>query len=182
MRVWTRQHKSVLDELNAHGRYAAGRGGVYLDLGEHAPLVLEAYDWLSAHHPLRAQRPKDAEGLVWLSYEKSAAMLANGETVLLELEIPDERIAPVNIAKWGAILNFAYLPMDEADASRHRREMNALGLSDAQACISRFYPECKREIMASWERLFDPSVSLGNDSCYGTTWELRKEWLIAVEQ
>ena len=57
MRVWTRQHKSVLDELNAHGRYAAGRGGVYLDLGEHAPLVLEAYDWLSAHHPLRAQRP-----------------------------------------------------------------------------------------------------------------------------
>ena len=60
--------------------------------------------------------------------------------------------------------------------------MNALGLSDAQACISRFYPECKREIMASWERLFDPSVSLGNDSCYGTTWELRKEWLIAVEQ
>lgn len=94
MRVWTRQHKSVLDELTAHGRYAAGRGGVYLDLGEHAPLVLEAYDWLSAHHPLRAQRPKDAEGLVWLSYEKSAAMLANRETALLELEIPDERIAP----------------------------------------------------------------------------------------
>ena len=70
MRVWTRQHKSVLDELNAYGRYAAGRGGVYLDLGEHAPLVLEAYDWLSAHHPLRAQRMVRTQPVVGLQHER----------------------------------------------------------------------------------------------------------------
>ena len=181
MRVWSKQHKSVLEELNARGRYAARRSNVYADLGEHAPLVLAAYDWLNEHHPLRAQRPQDAEGLVWLSYEKSAAMLTDGQSVLLELEIPAERIAPVNIAKWGAILNYAYLPRDERDAACHRREMNALGLSDAQAYMSRFYPEYRRKIAESWTRLFDPSVTLGSEACYGTTWELRKEWLIAAE-
>lgn len=60
MRVWSKQHKSVLEELNARGRYAARRSNVYADLGEHAPLVLAAYDWLNEHHPLRAQRPQDA--------------------------------------------------------------------------------------------------------------------------
>jgi len=155
MRVWSKQHKSVLEELNARGRYAARRSNVYADLGEHAPLVLAAYDWLNEHHPLRAQRPQDAEGLVWLSYEKSAAMLTDGQSVLLELEIPAERIAPVNIAKWGAILNYAYLPRDERDAACHRREMNALGLSDAQAYMSRFYPEYRRKIAESWARLSD---------------------------
>lgn len=54
MRVWSKQHKSVLEELNTCGRYAARRSNVYADLGEHAPLVLAAYDWLNEHHPLRA--------------------------------------------------------------------------------------------------------------------------------
>ncbi len=43
-----------------------------------------------------------------------------------------------------------------------------------------FYPELKQEITDSWQRLFDPSVSAGNDSSYGTVWELRKEWLVQV--
>lgn len=181
MRVWTRQHRSVLEEISVRGRYAARRSGVYADLQEQAPLVLTVYDWLAEHHPLRAQRPVDAEGLVWLSYERSAAMLTDAQSVLLELEISEERIAPVNIAKWGAILNYAYLPRDEADALRHRREMDAQGLSDAQVCMSRFYPALRQEIVQSWDRLFDPAVSLGNGLCYGTTWELRKEWLIEAK-
>ncbi len=181
MRVWTRQHCSVLEELTAQGRYTARRSSVYADLQEQAPLVLTVYDWLARHHPLRAQRPEGAEGLIWLSYEKSAAMLTDAQTVLLELELPPERVAPVNIAKWGAILNYSYLPENEADARRHRGMMDARGLSDAQAYMSRFYPELRREITDSWDRLFDPAVSLGNDLCYGTTWELRKEWLIEAK-
>ena len=60
------------------------------------------------------------------------------------------------------------------------KKLNALGLSDAKVCMFHFYPELKQEITDSWQRLFDPSVSAGNDSCYGTVWELRKEWLVQV--
>lgn len=51
VRVWTKQHENVLRELETKGRYVARREYILADLGEHAPLVLEAYDWLVKHTP-----------------------------------------------------------------------------------------------------------------------------------
>lgn len=107
-------------------------------------------------------------------------MVPDEAGVLLELEIPPELVTPVNIAKWGMILNYTYIPAGEEDGRAHRKKLNTLGLSDAKVCMSHFYPELKQEITDSWQRLFDPSVSAGNDSSYGTVWELRKEWLVQV--
>ena len=57
VRVWTRQKKSVLEELRKTGRYTAKRKYIEMDLTEHAALVLEAYDWLGG-----AGRSRPAEG------------------------------------------------------------------------------------------------------------------------
>ena len=70
MRVWTRQHRSVLEELSARGRYAARRSGVYADLQEQAPLVLTVYDWLAEHHPLRAQRMVLGQPVIHRQHER----------------------------------------------------------------------------------------------------------------
>ena len=43
VRVWTKQHENVLRELETKGRYVARREYIQADLGEHAPLVLEAW-------------------------------------------------------------------------------------------------------------------------------------------
>ena len=56
VRVWTRQKKSVLEELRKTGRYTAKRKYIEMDLTEHAALVLEAYDWLVANGPDAAGR------------------------------------------------------------------------------------------------------------------------------
>ena len=61
MRFWTKQHPMVLKTLLETGRYTAGRKNLFADLQEHAPLMLEAYDWLSAHHPGLAAKPPEAE-------------------------------------------------------------------------------------------------------------------------
>lgn len=177
IRVWTKQHGSVLDELEATGRYTVRREYVEMDLQEHAPLVLEVYDWLARHGPDAANRPADVELPVWVSYACETAMRLSGGTVLLELELPAERVTPVNIAKWGAILNYSYLPADDADARRHRALLEQYGVSDAKAYMTQFYPELRREIVESWERLFDEGVRLGSDACYGNLWEIRKEWV-----
>ena len=42
------------------------------------------------------------------------------------------------------------------------------------------YPEIKRGIVESLKRLFDDSVTLGNEECYGIMWEVRKEWVVEV--
>ena len=105
VRVWTKQHENVLRELETKGRYVARREYIQADLGEHAPLVLEAYDWLVKHTPAAADRPADADYPVWVSLKSEATMLKSPGTVILELTLDPSRIVPVNIMKWGAVLD-----------------------------------------------------------------------------
>lgn len=181
-RVWTKQHIGVLNELTAYGRYVARGGHLYLDLQESARVVQEAYDWLADHHPKRQTKPPDAMYPIWLSYEKSATMLPGPRAVILELELESDLIEPIHVLKWGCILNNAYIPADRQDAERHRADMAAVGLSDAELFRSTQHPELKEKIADSWRRLFDAGVALGSPACYGTVWEIRVEWLIDVQK
>ena len=173
--VWTKQHRSVAETLRQTGRYTAKRAYVQADLQDCAPLVLTPYDWLAARIP---GRPADAEYPVWLSFQNDAVMLPDENSVVLALRMDPEKITRINIAKWGAILNYAYLPADPADSARHAALLRNCGVSDAKAVMTRFYPELRAEILSSWDRLFDDRVQLGNDFAYGITRELRQEWIV----
>lgn len=176
--VWTKQHRSVLETLRRTGRYTAKRAFIQADLQEYTPLVLTPYDWLASQLP--PPRPADAEYPVWLSFQNDAVMLPDETSVELELCVDPALITRINIAKWGAILNGAYLPADADDAARHTRQLRAQGVSDAKAVMTQFYPELRQEILDSWTRLFDDRVQLGNDYAYGTIWEVRQEWIVNV--
>lgn len=180
VKVWTKQHIKVLEEIEKTGVYRAKRAGISNDLEEHAPLVLETYDWLVKNSPNAADKPDDAEYPVWVSLSADTAMLADPNTVVMELEIEEKLITYINIAKWGAILNYSYIPSDAADARRHFELLEAYGVSDAKAYMTQFYPDIKREIVDSWKRLFDDSIKLGNDSAYGNIWEVRREWICQI--
>lgn len=180
IRVWTRQHKNVWKVLQETGRYTAKREYISMDLQEHAGIIFEAYDWLVKNGPDAAKRPQDVQYPVWVSFDEAATMLSGENGVILELLIEEGSITPVNIAKWGAILNYSYLPKDEADAKRHRELLQMYGTDDVRAVMTQFYPEIRREIKDSWKRLFDDSIKLGNDLKYGTIWEIRREWVTDV--
>lgn len=178
--VWTKQHKSVLEQLNSSGRYIAKREYIARDLQEHAGLVLEVYDWYVRKAALRYPKPADVCYPVWVSLDRESTMLQSDHAVILELEIDSASIMPVNIGKWGTILNYAYLPADERDARRHRQLLEEYGVDDATAFMTQFYPRIKREIVDSWDRLFDDTVIVNNRMEYGTVWELKKEWVSRV--
>lgn len=179
--VWTKQHKNVLKELESFGRYTAKEEYILKDLDEHAHLVLEVYDWLVKNSPNAYTKPDDAEYPIWLSLNKEATMLPSRDRVILELEIDSSLITMVNINKWGAILNYSYIPADEEDGKDHRSILTQYGVSsDTKAYMSSFYPQIKRKIIDSWSRLFDDSIILGNDNKYGIIWEVRKEWISQI--
>lgn len=180
MRYWTKQHESVYKTLIDSGRYVARRDYVHIEQQDGADIMLKAYDWLSENHPLKSIRPFDAECVIWLSPSRDAAILNEEGRVVMELEIDPALVADVNIAKWGSILNYSYIPSDEADLARHRKELALRGISDAKAVMTPFYPDIAREITQSWLRLFDEFVMLGSDAYYSTVWELKKEWLIGI--
>lgn len=176
--VWSKQHKSVWEELKRTGRYTAKRGYIKKDLEEHADLVLEVYDWYVKKVSKKYPKPEDAEYPVWVSMIHEATMLPSEGTVILELEIDKEDIMPVNISKWGTILNYSYLAKDEKDSIRHKELLKAYRTTDAKAYMTQFYPEIKNEIIKSWDLLFDDSILINkNNEKYGTIWEVRKEWI-----
>lgn len=178
--VWTKQHESILKTLNSEGRYTAKKEFIFKDLGEHAHLVLETYDWLVKNTPNIYNKPQDAEYPIWVSFSKEATMMPTDKSVIIELIIDLDLITRVNINKWGAILNYSYIPENEDDEKRHKGILDRYNISDAKALISQFYPEIKREVINSWSRLFDQSISLGNDNCYGNIWEIKKEWIVKI--
>lgn len=182
IRVWTKQHRSVWEELKKTGRYTAKREYIVMELQEHAGLVLEVYDWLVKHGPDRERKPSDVTYPVWVSFKNEATMMKDQNSVILELSLEPDQITPVNIEKWGTMLNYSYIPKDEADAKRHRQLLEQYGVSDTRAYMTQFYPEIKREIVDSWDRLFDDRIILGSDAKYGTIWEIRREWVTQVSE
>lgn len=181
-RVWTKQHVAVLEQLKSDGRYVAKRKFVQNDLDGDAELMAVAYDYLVKFHPHLDLKPADAEVPVWLSFSLDATMQATPECAILELEIPSELITEINIAKWGKVLNYSYIPADDDDLKAHREKMAQYRVGDAEAVMSRFYPELRAEITDSWKRLFDDNVKVGNDLAYGLVWEVKLEWLQSVQQ
>ena len=107
-------------------------------------------------------------------------MLKSPGTVILELTLDPDWIVPVNIMKWGAVLDYSYIPADREDAARHRKLLEEYRVSDSKAYMSQFYPEIKREIIKSWDRLFDARVDMGNPDCYGNICEIKREWITDV--
>lgn len=180
--VWTKQNEKALKDLQATGRYTAKREYIEQDMKDQAPLILEVYDWLAKNCPIAPSKPPDVAYPVWVSPAKEATMLPSPGTVILELEIDPSKMARVNINKWGAILNYSYIPANDKDAKRHQELLSAYNTSDAQAYMSQFYPEIKREIQNSWHRLFDDTVTLGPSNAYGIIWEVKKEWLTNILQ
>lgn len=178
--VYTKQDMRILDALEQTGRHTAKEKFVMQN--EDSSLMRTAYDWLMRHHPDKENRPADADYPVWVSYRRDATMLPGPGYVILELNIDSGLITPINIAKWGAVNNCSYIPADEEDGKRHRREMKALGLNDVKVCTTQFYPELRKKIEDSWLRLFDEHIQLGNDLTYGLIWEVRKEWITNVIQ
>ena len=180
--IWTKQHISVAKTLEETGRYIAKREYIVKDLEEHAELVLETYDWYVNKAAQMYEKPDDVTHPVWCSLSQEATMLLSKDTAILQLEVDSSLIMPVNINKWGMILNYSYIPENPQDELRHKQLLEDYGTTDAKAYMSLFYPEVKREIISSWDRLFDDSIIINNTAVYATLWELKKEWLVKVIQ
>ena len=107
----------------------------------------------ACYRPQCSQKPKDVDYPVWVSFAQDTTYLPQEQTVTLKLCIDPALIAPVHIAKWGTILNYSYIPLNEQDAWRHQQLLESYRVSDTQAYMARFYPQIKREIIDSWDRL-----------------------------
>lgn len=178
--VWTKQNRAVLDQLDAAGRFIADERYMRSELEDTADIMLFIYRWLAAHMPSGAVRPQDVSFPVWVSFSRETTMSPEPGYAVLELKVDEDLVTPVNIEKWTRITNYSYIPLGAEDESEHNRLMSDLGIDNVRAVMTQFYPELKRKIINSWDRLFDDDISLGSDNCYGLLWEVKEEWVQEV--
>lgn len=178
--VWTKQNAAVLDQLEQNGRFIADERFIRRELGDTADIMLFIYSWLADHMTVTTPRPADSVFPVWVSFDKEATMMPEDGYAVLELIVPSEAVAKLDIAKWTRITNYSYIPADAEDEEEHSRYLKELGTDNARAVMTQFWPELRMKIISSWDRLFDDSIVLGSTSAYGLMWEVRKEWIRSV--
>lgn len=183
MRVWTRQHIKVLEKINKDGIYIATTDIISLDMPEHKEIMVDVYTWLAENMPSKNIKPKYAVLPIWVALQNETAYLPVKDTNLIELEVDEKLLCYVNTSKWGTILNYSYIAKNTEDYEAHIKLLKKYGTSDTVAYMSNFYPQIKDEIRKSWLRLFDDTILINGDTNkYGLLWEIKKEWIVNVNE
>lgn len=180
--VWTKQNEAVLKQLEENGRFIAVESYMRKAMEDTSDIMIFIYRWLASHMPTQSVRPADAVFPVWVSLIEEATMMPEKGSVILELSVDRELMALCDITKWTRITNYSYIPVDKEDADRHSRLLSDYGTDDVKAVMTPFYPQIKRKVIDSWDRLFDNEVVLEDAGSYGLLWEVRKEWVTEVRQ
>lgn len=181
MRVWTRQAKAAWEDLERTGRLTARRRHAENKYGDGGDLMLVCYDWLARETEKHLDRPGGAQAPLWLALRPDFLPCPYPDSLVLELEMPRDRLLTFDMGKWDYILNYWYIPLDEADKQAFRRDLSAKGVrNQSEAVMTAFHPVLKRRIMESWSRLFDGSIRI-SDNDQAICWEIRREWVVAVD-
>lgn len=179
VKVWTKQHKNILQVLEQEGRYIAKKEYIEQKMEDHTRLYLGVYDWFYHKAAELVAPPADVKYPIWVSLTKEESIANSEGNVLLEIELDADQVITVDLFKWGNIVNYLYIPSDLEDYEEHKEMLAKYQIDDVTAYMSPFYPNIKRKIEKSRDRLFDDSTVLGDEKV-GTIWEIRKEWITSI--
>ncbi|MBR0171578.1 MAG: DUF3841 domain-containing protein [Lachnospiraceae bacterium] len=178
--VWTMQNEAVLEQLDQNGRFIAEERYMRQSMEDTSDIMLFVYRWLASHMPTVSVKPPDVKYPVWVALNKETSFKAVDGCVTLELLVDEALMARADITKWTNIINYSYIPLSDADKEAHYKLLTDYGIDDVKAVTTPFYPQIRRKIIDSWDRLFDDSVSLGGAGAYGLLWEVKQEWVRKV--
>ncbi len=183
IKLWTRQDKSILNDLEEKGVYRVKKEYIDKKMDTISDFYFKIYDWYTKKASEIVPKPKGVEYPIWLSTTSDVMLQPTKGTVILEVEVDEDLVIITDFEKWGYVANWMYLPLNEDDEKKHDKELRKYGIGDETALImgdkGNFYPLLKDKIIKSWDRLFDNSYKL-SDSTQGTIWELKKEWITNI--
>ncbi|MFP4021722.1 MAG: DUF3841 domain-containing protein [Halanaerobium sp.] len=181
LRVWTRQHKNVLEILEEKGVYRVKERYIRKKLDNCADIYLNVYRWLRNEAAKRMEIPEEVKYPVWLSIEEDLKLPEAEGMVFFELKIPEDQIMIFDMLKWDYIVNYLYLPKNNEDRKRFKEKLEKYNINvESDIYLQDFYPRLKREMTESWKRLFDSDIKL-SDKKVAISWELREEWIVDYE-
>lgn len=182
VQLWTRQNKNILSDLEDQGVYRVKREYITEKMGDMSDYYLKLYDWYTSQASKIVARPPGVNYPIWLSTSSDFMLQPTEDTLILTLEVDQDKVVYFDANRWGYVVNHFYLPLDREDEKRHNLELERYGITNEAALVSgdlgNFYPLLKQKILASWTRLFDDKGE--NPLMQATLWEIKKDWVVDI--
>ena len=171
MKLWTSQSPEVWRLLEEQGTTTVKKEFIRKKYGDCAWSFLIAYDFMAKKLAQKVLPPVGAESPVWLFADPKWA----GEDAC-PFEIPEAEILLFDLRKWYRVLSLSYVGTQQEEATFDAM-LKRQGIRDSSDVFrTSFYPLQRRQIMASWDRVFE----LPEDTQYyqAACWLLKREWLL----
>lgn len=181
--LYASQAEAVINALERDGVCFSRREYVIKKYEESAPVFLAAYDWFVARAQAYAPRPAGAEFPYW-AFMELYSVEQSGDSRLLALRVPADEAVFFDMYDWNKILRHQYIGETQEEERRFKQKLSDYGIRyDSDVLLTNFYPDFKREVQASWQRLFRHHERIragephGAKSVQAALWQLKKEWL-----
>ena len=183
--LWTRQVSEIMKEIEENGIYKVKEEYIRKKNDTISDYYLKLYKWFTREAKKHIETEDEYLYPIWFSVADEFRLRPVEGTVTLKLKIPSKDILLCNYDAWGYVVNYFYVPLDEADKLRHKEELAKYGLtSDDELFLTakgNFYPLLKRKIEKSWERIFTLKPDDEKACLVAAAWEIKKEWIEEVE-
>ena len=184
--LWTRQDKRILEVLESKGRFIMDSAHIEEKQMDIAQYYLKLYNWFSDRASTHVDRPSDVKYPIWCSISEEYMLRKTEDTVVLKLEVPRKNVIYFNGGRWDMVLNHMYIPRDEEDDRAFKLELKNRGITNSFTLVdgpnANFYPDLKRKIIASWDRVFE--IEDWNDifTLQANIWEIPSKWILEIEK
>lgn len=176
--LWTRQDEKILKILDEKGVFQSKKQFVMEKYGDLFPLFEGIYSWLIFESNKIVKKPEGAEYPIWCSVSDEMMLRETEGTIILKLSIDRDKVVFFDSVRWDYAMNNMYVPENQADDKRFREKLKSRGLDPDYPVLDdnifRFYPDIKRDILMSRNRIFDIKDS-PYDRLKANIWEIRPE-------
>lgn len=183
---YTRQDAAMWEELRSAGVYRVKEAYIRRKYDTITSYYTTLYRWYTRAAARYLSIPEGAEYPVWFSLFEENMLQPVPGTVILTVSLPEEKVLLCNYDGWGYVVNYWYVPLNDADAQAHRAELKRAGIaSDDELFLTdkgNFYPLLKRKVRESWGRIFTLMPESGESGLAATVWEVRREWVRDVRE
>lgn len=141
---------------------------------------LGKYDYFVKMASQIVAKPDEISYPIWCSVSKGNCLKPIEKEVVYAITVPKDEVIYFDGAKWDLVLNNQYVPLDEDDAKRFKKELKARGASHSFNIFDRKYDEMyddiRETIVASWERIFE-ITDRSEFVVQANLWQIKEEWI-----
>ena len=188
--LYSPQAPAVWNTVKEFGISFSKREYIVDKYGESALIFLTAYDAYIREAEKIVSRSVSSAYPYW-AFASMEQIDPMGQDVM-KLSVPLGEVVLFDQYDWYKVLRLSYIGETPEDEAEFSRELERRGIRDASDAVLRpFYPDIKRKILSSWNRLFrydetlKRAISAGDDvsatgirAVQAGMWCIKKEWLI----